>query len=104
MSGRLPTHDDFASGKVFGAAEGIHASPLQLALYAAAFANGGKLLAPVYGTEAPPVVRREIGVAPEELAAVVAGMIETVEKGTGEKAKVQGLAIACFVAGRRRGR
>jgi cell division protein FtsI/penicillin-binding protein 2 len=96
VSGRLPTQDDFARSKVFGAAEGIQASPVQLALYAAAFANGGKLLAPVYGAEAPqsPVVRHEIGVTPEELAAVVAGMVETVEKGTGEKARVRGLAVA----------
>lgn len=94
-AGRLPSKEDFARGLVYGAAEGLEATPIQLALYTAAIANGGKLLAPQYGsTSAAPVVRRTLDFTAAEIAAVRAGMLETVRKGTGRDARVSGLSIA----------
>jgi penicillin-binding protein 2 len=82
-------------------------TPLQLAVAYAAVANGGKVLQPRLllrleardGTvleEFPPVVRSEIPIAPQHLAAVRRGLEGVVEEpgGTGRRARVPGVRVA----------
>ena len=68
------------------------ATPLQLAMYVAALANGGTLYRPrLYADEAPAVIR-ECGFAERNLRLVRQGMFDVVngEKGGGRKARIGG--------------
>ncbi|HEY7411761.1 MAG TPA: penicillin-binding protein 2 [Vicinamibacteria bacterium] len=74
-------------------------TPLQLARVAAVVASGGKLARPhlmrAIGGKAVPVdPPRDLGLRPEVVAAVREAMVSVVAEGTGQRAKLEGVAVA----------
>ena len=71
------------------------ATPIQMARYVAAIANGGYLVTP-YISGAPPPSERIEGISPRTFAIVRKAMRRVVasETGTGRRARVDGVAIA----------
>ncbi|QSR87243.1 penicillin-binding protein 2 [Candidatus Methylacidiphilum infernorum] len=83
----------------------LQVTPLQMALFVAAIANGGTLYYPrlVQGVSnnkgeikisVPPRVHSQLDVSPQDLEAVKAAMLGVVEDGTGTNAKIEGVKIA----------
>ena len=73
-------------------------TPMQLARVAAVVASGGRLATPrvmrsVGGTAVPAPPPRPLGLRPEVVAVVRQAMLDVVEKGTGQRAKLEGIAI-----------
>lgn len=85
-------------------------TPLQMALYAAALANGGTLLRPRLYLDEPPEAVRRLELPAKDIAVVRDGMLRVVEApdGGGRLARVPGLAVAAKTGtaeyGSRRGR
>jgi cell division protein FtsI/penicillin-binding protein 2 len=89
-AGYLPQANQVTdAGRLGSYGEGIEATPIQLATFIAALANGGKLLQPVVGgsttatLENTPIIRRKLELQPESLQRITAGMIGSVAYGTG---------------------
>lgn len=78
----------------------VEASPLQMAMVAAAIGNGGKAYAPRLLAKDPPRLRADLlkeGFTKEGIEVVRHGMWKTVEDGTGnsgQRAKVPGIEVA----------
>ena len=77
----------------------VSATPLQLARLAAIVANGGRLVRPhlvrsVGGVPIPIEPAIDLGLKPETLAVLRAGMRGVVDGGTGWRARLEGLSIA----------
>ena len=77
----------------------VSATPLQLARLAAIVANGGRLVRPhlvrsVGGVPIPIEPAPDLGLKPETLAVLRAGMKAVVAEGTGWRARLEGLSIA----------
>jgi beta-lactamase class D len=93
-AGYLPEANQVTdAGRLGSYGEGIEATPIQLATFVAALANGGKLLQPVMGrpskaaSEITPSIRRKLDLQPESLQRVIAGMTGSVAYGTGAGAQ-----------------
>jgi cell division protein FtsI/penicillin-binding protein 2 len=88
------------AGRLGAYGEGIEATPIQLATFVAALANGGKLLQPVTGgsSKAPleitPVIRRKLDLQPGSLQKIIAGMTGSVAYGTGVGAQNPARVVA----------
>jgi beta-lactamase regulating signal transducer with metallopeptidase domain len=92
-TGRLPLSQAVSDSSRLGAyAEGIEATPIQLAILVSAIANGGTLVVPRVprtGQESvrfEPQVRRRLSIPLENLESLRAGMIGAVDYGTGKAA------------------
>jgi penicillin-binding protein 2 len=97
--GEFPaTEDEMGVGRMTSFGDGIHMTPLQLAAFTSAIANGGTLYYlqhPQSEAEAADLharVKRFLPVA-DGLPEVEAGMHESVKRGTGRSAKVAGQSI-----------
>lgn len=97
---RLGSTLNFAIGQ-----EVVEATPIQMAVLTAAIANGGRLLQPrvvreirdAQGSVVVPfqtVVRGQLPIDPENLAALREGMRQAVEYGTATRAQVRGHTVA----------
>jgi cell division protein FtsI/penicillin-binding protein 2 len=92
IAGRLPSSLTEVDASHFGAAgEGIEVTPIQLATMVSAIANGGFLMVPhvprtVQDTDQPAQIRRNLGISPEVLECLRAGMIAAVDHGTASAA------------------
>jgi len=93
-AGYLPLANQVTdAGRLGSYGEGIEATPIQLATFVAALANGGKLLQPVMGrsskaaSEITPFIRRKLDLQPESLQRIIAGMTGSVAYGTGAGAQ-----------------
>jgi Penicillin binding protein transpeptidase domain len=93
-AGYLPKANQVTDAGRLGAyGEGIEATPIQLATFVAALANGGKLLQPVVGgsptgtLENAPSIRRKLDLQPKSLQRIITGMIGSVAYGTGAGAQ-----------------
>ncbi|CAI9086334.1 penicillin-binding protein 2 [Candidatus Methylacidiphilum fumarolicum] len=83
----------------------LQVTPLQMALFVAAIANGGTLFYPriVQGVSnnkgeikiaVPSRVHSQLDVNPQDLEAVKSAMLGVVEEGTGANAKIEGIKVA----------
>jgi penicillin-binding protein 2 len=73
-------------------------TPVQLARVAAVVGSGGRLVTPrvmrsVGGRTVPAPAPRDLGLRPDVLAVVRQAMLDVVEKGTGQRAKLEGIAV-----------
>ena len=73
-------------------------TPIQLARVAALVANGGKLVTPrlvrsIGGQPVPGPPPRALNLRPEVLAVVREAMLSVVQEGTGQRAKLEGVAV-----------
>jgi penicillin-binding protein 2 len=79
--------------------QAMSVTPLQLLRVAAAVANGGQLVTPhlmkaVGGKPVDYPAPRDLGFRPEVVAAVREAMVSVVRNGTGQRAKLDGIAVA----------
>jgi penicillin-binding protein 2 len=73
-------------------------TPMQLARVAAVVANGGRLVTPrvmrsVGGVAVPAPAPRPLGLRPEVVSVVRQAMLAVVHEGTGQRAKLEGIAV-----------
>ncbi len=73
-------------------------TPLQLAVFTAALANGGRIYRPRLfgGEDSPPVLVQQMAWGSDQLQSVQAGMLGTIhgERGTGRRAQIPGIQMA----------
>ena len=96
-AGVFPNDPDWRIGNTYHTAigqYGFQVTPLQAVRGIAAIANGGTLLTPRIETDHTQYGAREIGIAPEHLAAVRAGMREAVVDGTARGLNVSYVNVA----------
>ncbi len=105
LSGIMPSpewkqrlfHVPWYAGETVSVAIGqgqVSATPLQMARVVSVIANGGKLVQPHLVKGAPGMEPIDLGIRPETIAAVKAGMVGVVEGGTGARARLAGIAVA----------
>jgi cell division protein FtsI/penicillin-binding protein 2 len=95
-AGQLPVSADVRlAGRMGAYGEGVRVTPMQLATMFAAIGNGGTLLTPqaVLSDAVQPRVRRTLAIPSTTIATLQAAMVETVERGTGSGAHVDGFSI-----------
>jgi penicillin-binding protein 2 len=105
LSGIMPSpewkmrlfHVPWYAGETVSVAIGqgqVSATPLQMARVVSVIANGGKLVQPHLVKGAPGMTPVDLGIKPETIAAVKAGMLGVVAGGTGSRARLPGIEVA----------
>ena len=105
LSGLMPSpewkqrlfHVPWYAGETVSVAIGqgqVSATPLQMARVVSVIANGGKLVRPHLVKGAPGMTPVDLGIKPETIAAVKAGMLGVVAGGTGSRARLPGIEVA----------
>ena len=105
VSGLMPSpewkqrvfHTPWYAGETVSVAIGqgqVSATPLQMARVAAVIANGGRLVRPHLVRGAPDSEPVTLGIKPETIDAVKAGMRAVVASGTGWRARLETIAVA----------
>ena len=100
IPGRLPTPQTITSAARLGFGEGVEVTPVQLAVFVSAVANGGTLLVPkvprtpdeAASFAAQP--RRRLDISPSALEQIIPGMLAAVERGTASGIKDPTLKVA----------
>ncbi len=90
-------HTPWYAGETVSVAIGqgqVSATPLQMARLVAAMANGGLLVHPHLVKDAPGMDPEPVGIKPETIAAVQAGMRAVVSEGSGRRAALSGIEVA----------
>jgi cell division protein FtsI/penicillin-binding protein 2 len=94
-AGYLPgDRDDVDAGRLGAYGDRTQVTPMQLAIFISAIANGGDVVIPHLGADSPRETRHHVNLSPEALQRVIAGMVSAVDHGTGSLAKDASISVA----------